>query len=246
MIKLIFGNVGSGKTASVVRWMLENKHLCILTNIHTKKMPHVIHLTPNMILKKEQKSVKRSGMIEYDLKLNIDFWQEFIKKHENINVVIDEAHTFFNPRRSMSKINIIMGDFLALLRRILGGIGQREGKLILITQLSRRLDIIAREMATDVQFTKHYYMMTCKKCFLTWHENNEMSNIPTQCPRCSHPYLIKGNSVIEIFCFKNSDAFTVWYETRSKTFYKHYYITDIEKVFNLYNTLQWDDLLTEF
>ena len=95
----------------------------------------------------------------------------------------------------MSKLNIIMTDFLALLRRVLGS-SDNKGELILITQLSRRLDIIAKEMATDVTYCVHHYLMSCNKCHFTWGETNETGDILQNCPRCGNIHIKRMNSKI--------------------------------------------------
>lgn len=245
MIKLILGNVGSGKTASVVRWMRESKNQRIYTNIDVK-LGHVIKLKPEMVIKKEQKGMKRDGTPIYDMKLNEEYWKEERKKYNNISVVIDEAHTFFNPRRSMSKLNIIMTDFLALLRRIVGSTGEREGKLILITQLSRRLDVIGRDMATDVEFCVNHYQILCKGCGYCWSETNEVPNKPEKCPNCMSYKLKKQNDYIEVWGFRDHESYKLWSESGVRNYYSHYLIHDIKSVFGIYDTLQWDDLTSQY
>lgn len=247
MIRLIFGNLGSGKTASVVRYMKLNPHKNFITNIDIKgrDFNHVMKLKPYMILKKTLIKTKKDGTPVHKLSLNKEFWVELISKYKKMNVVIDEAHSFFNSRRSSSSINIIMTDFLALLRRVLGGT-DTTGELILITQLSRRLDVIAKEMSTDVTFCIHHYLMFCPKCKIKWQESNETPMKRDKCPQCDNWNIFRIVSEIEIYKFKDLDTFTAFKDYKYKTFYTHYYIKDIEKVFGSYNTLQFDDLLSEY
>lgn len=246
MIKLVLGNVGSGKTASIVREMKNKPFLTYYTNIKTRGLKNVHEIKPSMIIKKEHLKTKRTGEEVYKYKLNEEFWRNLIKSKKGINIVLDEAHTLFNPRRSMSKVNQIMGDFLALLRRVLGGTGQREGQLILITQLSRRLDVYAREMATEVTFYKNHYFVICRKCGVYFRENNESPHKPDECIKCGSYRLEKKNFTIEILKFTNIDDFLIYQNTGNKTYFDHYIINDIETVFNIYDTLQWDNLLDEF
>lgn len=246
MIKIILGNVGSGKTAGAVRYMKQNPHKVFYTNIDTfgKNFKHVKKLNADMIIKKEVIGYGRDGTEKIKLGLNVEFWKSLVKKEQNINVIIDEAHIFFNPRRSMSKLNIIMTDFLALLRRVLGST-DGTGELILITQLSRRLDIIAKEMATDVSYSVHHYVKVCSKCDAFWNETNETSNKRYNCPRCNSHYIKRKQSIIEVFEFRNIDSFESWYTLRNKSYHLHYLIKDIHTIFNNYETLQFDDLFSE-
>jgi hypothetical protein len=141
MITLIFGNLGSGKTSSAVLYMKQNKHKFFITNINVsgKDFSHVMKLKGDMIIKKEILGYKRDGTPNIKLKLNKDFWENIVKEKGSLNVVIDEAHTLLNPRRSTSKINLIMNDWMSMLRRVIAS-SDTAGELILITQLSRRLD----------------------------------------------------------------------------------------------------------
>lgn len=247
IITLILGNVGSGKTASMVRMMKKNQHKNFITNINVKgkDFKHCIKLKAEMILKRTYIRTKTTGEDVHKLELNTEFWKELILKYKTMNVVIDEAHQFFNPRRSMSKINIIMTDFLSLLRRVLGSV-DGNGTLYLVTQLSRRLDIISKEMSTDIQFCIHHYIKQCGKCGLKWSENNESSIKFEDCPKCKSHRVKKIKSQIEVFKFQNIEKFMDYYNFHNKTYYARYYINDIHKIFNNYDTLQFDDLLSQY
>lgn len=243
----MFGNVGSGKSASMVRYMRNNPQKKFITNInvHGKGFKNVMKLKAEMIIKREPTGVKRNGQETFKLKLNIDFWRDLVKKEGEINIIIDEAHIFLNPRRSQSSLNLCMTDWLALLRRIVGS-NDNNGDLILITQLSRRLDIIAKEMATNVKFCIHHYVTRCSNCQLQWEETNETPNKFKVCPRCNSFRINKVKSIIEIFEFKNVDAFMQYKEMGIKSYYKRYLIKDIETIFGNYDTLQFEDMLSNY
>lgn len=247
MITISLGNVGSGKTATAVAMMKENPHKIFITNIDTKgkDFKHVFKLKSENIITKEVVSTKKDGSQTFKLSLNIDFWKELIKKHSAVNVVIDEAHIFFNPRRSMSKLNIIMTDFLALLRRVLGS-ADGSGELLLITQLSRRVDVIAKEMATNVTYCIHHFTMTCSKCNATWKETNETADKKYFCPRCGGYHIKRSESLIEVLKFINMDSYDRWFIYRQKTYYKRFIITNIKEIFGNYETLQFNDLFSEY
>jgi len=246
MIKLIFGNVGSGKTASVVRSMKYNNHKTIITNIDVKgkDFKHVKKLTSDMIVKKELIRTKRTGEPIYELSLNVEFWKNLISKEKQVDIIIDEAHNLFNPRRSMSKVNQITTDFVALLRRVLGSVDESDGELVLITQLDRRLDVITKEMATNIQYHIHHYTNNCK-CGFRWYENNETADKMKECPICGNWKIKKQNHLLEVFYFKDLSLFENWKNIGDKTYYKRIYIKDIEKIFGNYDTLQWDDLVSD-
>lgn len=245
MIEVNLGNVGSGKTASVVRDMVRNedgKHT--FSNIITKGVPNNTVISREMIMQKHTELSKANKEITV-MKVNVDFWKQAVKKHKSINVVLDEAHTIFNARRGMTKFNVIMTDWLALLRRVLGGSDEGSGKLTLITQLDRRLDIIAREMATKIRYHICHYKKECEKCGAVHLENNESAEKVVRCHACGHRKLKVHSHVIEVYVFENVDKYEQWKLMDEKTYYDRYFITDIHEYFPYYDTLQWDNLLSE-
>jgi hypothetical protein len=236
----------SSKTCSMVREIVNDTSSKVyFSNIVTKNVPNNILIKPEMIFKKEEISKKRDGTPVYKYHVNKEFWQEAVKKYGSINVVIDEAHSVLNSRRSMSKTTQAVVDWMALLRRVLGSSSSGYGRLFLITQIERRLDIIAKEQATEARFHLCHYQKTCNQCGWTISENNEVSEPVFMCPYCNIE-LIKHSHIAEIWCFKDYNSFIQWkYLGKGKTYYKHYYVRNLEKVFPLYNTLQWDNLLVD-
>lgn len=246
MIKLYLGNIGSGKTASAVRDMLHgNKNIPYYTNIEPKKkrlLPNVNVIKSSMIVKKELISISKNGKEVYKYSLNQDFWKD-VKKP--INVIIDEAHNLFNSRRAMSKVNIIMGEWIAMLRRILGQSDAGYGDLVMITQLWRRIDVIAREMCNHVKYHVCHYQKTCRKCGYNWREHSEMPEERQRCPKCNSWKVLKHSHQIEVYCFAGVKDFIIWEEVGRMTYYNRYMIKDIEKVFPLYDTFQWNDMISQ-
>ena len=229
--------------------MKMNSHKFFVTNIDVKgkDFSHVMKLKGDMIVKKEFVSYKRDGTPQYKLSLNVEFWKNLVKEKGSVSICLDEAHILLNPRRSMSKVNVLMNDWLSMLRRVIGsqdGSGQQE--LILITQLSRRIDIVAKELASDINYVVSHYISRCSKCGHRWNESNETANKFYRCPKCNDWHIHKIKFFIEVYCFKNIDAFNMFYEGGVKTYYSRYMINNIESIFNNYNTLQWDDMMSEF
>lgn len=244
MISLYLGSIGSGKTASAVREISKRiKFQKIYSNITLKgklKNSNFAQLTDEMIFSTTE---DKKGNIKPD-KLNIEFWKKQI--NEPVTIVLDELHNLINARKATSKINIIMGDFLALLRRIIGSVDKGAGELIGITQLPRRLDVVFREMATNVKYHICYYRKTCNNCGYNWIENSESPETKYICPNCQHTQLKKHNHIIEVFAFRNINDFYSWLELRQNTFYKHYFINDIEDYFKFYDTYSWDNLISKY
>lgn len=250
MIRISLGNVGSGKTASEVREIMLNiNQRKTYTNIRIKntKQKNTHILKPEFIIKKQLvKTIqRRGGDLEpvYKQELNVEYWQEL---KEPINVVLDEAHSIINSRRAMSKTNIVINDWLALIRRVLGQSEAGQGDLVLITQLWNRIDNIARDMAHQIRYHICHYMKKCKHCGLVWHENSEHPEPLFICPECSSISIKKYSHRIEIYKFAGMDAFINWKDYGMKTYYSRYIINDIETYFPNYNTLQWDNMFSQY
>jgi predicted Zn-ribbon and HTH transcriptional regulator len=245
MIRIVLGLQGSGKSASVVREMIRTPHKKYYSNIiiTDKKIKNVIQITRDMIIKKEVISVNKNGKETTKLSLNADYWKNAEK---GISVVIDEAHTLMDSRRAMSKVNNILNDFIALLRRVLGDSGETNSELIIITQLGRRLDVILREMCRHVLYHICEWTITCTHCGFAVRENNEKEPKLRNCPKCNGYKFKRNDFHIHVWEFKSMTDCDIWLETKIKTYYSHKVILDIEvSGFPFYNTFQWENLITD-
>ena len=243
----------SGKTASCVREMMKDRtNRMYFSNIITKKLKNNILLKPEMIINKipvlnnNGQPCIRAGKEVNKYTVNKDFWQSAVKKYGSLNIIIDEAHSILNARRSMASHVQPILDWMSLLRRVIGSTDSGYGRLFLISQIERRLDIVAKEQSTQVRYHICHYKKRCPSCGIRINENNEVPNPLEMCPRCD-VMMKKEDHQIEIFYFQDYDAFLMWKYVRkgTKTFYQHELITDIEQVFPFYDTLQWDNLLVD-
>ena len=248
MIRICIGNVGSGKTVNEVREMyLNTSQRTYYSNIQTNDVKNNVLINPEMIVKKEivgEKKNKYLGTVEpiYKFKLNVDFWK---KIKDPVNVIIDEAHSILNSRKSMSKVNVCITDWIALIRRVLGQSESGEGgQLILISQLPYRIDRICRDMATEIRYHLCHYYKTCKDCGIQWQENSNLPEVFWQCFGCKGRNIQKHGHSIEIWHFSNMTMYQNWEFFGAKSFYKHYMVYDIQDYFHLYKTLQWDNLFS--
>jgi len=243
MIRIVLGNIGSGKTLHMVREIVLNKiGRTYYTNIAIPKCKHVIPLKPEMIIKVNEDAKTKKEKYE----VNQEFWENVVNEGQRISVCLDEAHILLNPRRAMSSINVVMTDWLALLRRVIGANSQTYGELCLITQLSRRLDPISKEMANNITWCFCSYTIYCNKCGFYKRETNETAKKMQYCHRCGDYNLKKANHIIQVFEFISFDRYEAFIEHGHKTYFNRYVITDSEKYFSYYNTLQWSDLLSKY
>lgn len=103
MINIYIGDIGSGKTLSLVKYVYENYYLKdknIYTNVGLK------------FFGKQSKS--------QIIKMSSEFFKDFAKSSQEINdacVIIDEAHVFIDSRRSGSTKNIVFSKFITQSRK---------------------------------------------------------------------------------------------------------------------------------
>lgn len=238
MLTLVFGKVGSGKSATVVRDIIRNENgFKTYSNINIFGDKKVIPLKTEMIIKFEED--KKGNRLPKEV--NVDFWKNI---KEPCNIVLDEVHTLLNARRR-DKLNTIMNDWVALLRRVIGSAESGHGEMILITQLPRRIDVIERELANKIRYCICHYAKMCRDCESRWTETSETSKPLWKCPTCGKNDIKKYNHMIECFEFSDIQKFNMWDAFKEKTYFSHYIIKDIENYFKYYDTLQWESLITE-
>lgn len=242
MISIRLGNVGSGKTACAVREMALNPSKTIYSNIKTT-LPNTHILTKDMILKRTVIGRMKTGKEVIDLKVNVDFWKSI---HQPIDVYLDEAHAIgLDARRSMSKTNVIMLQWLSLIRRVVGENASGSGKLVLITQLPNRIDSFSRDLATNVRWHLCQYIKTCQRCQYSWQETSDHPEPVWNCPRCKHHEIRKHSHQIQVWHFASMALFEAWKIFGAQTFHRHSTITHIHTFFDLYDTFSWDNMFSD-
>lgn len=247
MIKIILGNLGSGKTAFMVREMAINlSNRKTYSNIVTN-LKNQINISPEMIITKEIVDTKKNKTTGeetpiYKYKLNKDYWIDTIKKEGAINICLDESANLIDSRRSQTNVNIIFTQWLFMLRRVLGQTESGYGELTFITQLATTIDVRARDLATNIIYVIGHYQKTCQDCGSTWLENSEMPEGYIICPVCKSNKIFKHSHKTEVWHFPNMQLFQLWHGMGMKTYYKRYYINDIEDFMKYYNHEQWEFL----
>ncbi len=146
MIICYIGGIGSGKTLSIVKEIVDRKNYPI-TNFDLKKIKfHRLSfddlITTDEILEEGQKKPK---IIK---KVNWAFWEGIRKKHKYFSVYLDEAHNIINARASMSKSNILLSKWVSQIRKVLSD--DPVNHLYIITQKPRKIDINFRDLTQIV------------------------------------------------------------------------------------------------
>jgi DNA-directed RNA polymerase subunit RPC12/RpoP len=251
MIRIFLGNVGSGKSLSCIREMVMEPDETYFSNIKTKskgvaaiKSNHII--SREMLIKKDVKIIKKNGEVTYNLSFNKEQWVEHKEKYGKFNIVLDEFHTLMSARGFSTKQNRIMGDFLALIRKICSD-STGDSTLTLISQLDNRIDVIARDMATEVRYHICLYDKICTKCGAYWTEHSELAPFQKhkKCPNCSSKMLRKSNFRLIVHYFDSMASYKDWKYIGIDSKIQTKIIEGISEYFGYYDTYQMDDLVSE-
>jgi len=149
LILAIIGGVGSGKSVSGVKFMMDRKHP-LFTNFKIRNKEHIKRLKYAMLFKEIVTEVTARGKEIKKFVLNWDFWKEQIKNSNGFDIVIDEIHNIFNARRSMSKENILLQQWVAQIRKILAG--DEKCHFVCISQKLERIDVSLRDLIGGIVF----------------------------------------------------------------------------------------------
>lgn len=147
MIIVILGGIGSGKSLSAVKEIVDNKQFC-LTNFKLKNVKDYHRIKVSDIIIKEDVEGKKDRY-----RVNWDYWENIKSKHKSYSIFLDEIHNIIHSRRSMSRVNIQMSKWVSQIRKILSD--SSNNHLYIISQTSRKIDIDFRDLAQIV--------ITCKK-----------------------------------------------------------------------------------
>ena len=133
----MIGGIGSGKSLSVVRRVVESGDNYPLTNFRLKKIKYHRLKLSDIIKTKDGKSA-----------VNWDFWEKVRTTHKAYSIYLDEAHNIIGSRSSMSKQNQLMSRWISQIRKILSD--SKDNHIYVITQKPRRIDVNFRELAQVV------------------------------------------------------------------------------------------------
>jgi len=129
---------GSGKSLTATKKIVDSKELCY-TNFHVRT-PHTKRLKYAMILEYDENNKP--------IRVNWDYWKDSIQKYGGFNIVIDELHNLLNARRSMTKDNILITQWVAQLRKVTGE--NEVYDFLCISQELMRIDIAVRDLAHEI------------------------------------------------------------------------------------------------
>lgn len=233
MIRIYLGNLGSGKTACAVREIVNDRSGRVTyTNIVMNKVPNYSHIVPQNVILKKLEGKKTI------LDLNVKYWEKRLKP---LHIIWDEIHLTANSRTSMSKANMVLSRFIAMARRITGFDERGYGHLTFIAQKDRTIDVNVRELANDICYHVANWILVCNDCGTRLSVNSEMQQVEN-CVKCNSWNIRKSNLLICRYKFNEWEDYYRWRVNESKVYYQKELITDIDKYFSYYDTMQISDV----
>jgi len=162
MIIITCGGIGCGKSLSIVKEIVSRNQVCYVNF-------NVRHNLARRLKYEHLFKMDEKGNI---LGVNFEFWQDVKDKHGGFDIYLDEFHNVMNSRRSMSKKNIYLSDWLAQIRKILGD--SEKNNLYLISQKLRRIDVNCKDLSHQaISCMKYTYP---HKVLTTVYENDKKVN----------------------------------------------------------------------
>lgn len=144
MIKLIIGGIGSGKSVTAIKEIVDRKNR-VFCNFAVD-LPNAIRLKESDIVESKCIGYKKDGTPNLTYSINWDFWNK--QRKAKFDIIIDEVHNVLHSRRSMTKWNTLVSMWLSQIRHLLDS--DEKNHLYLISQRVDAIDISARELAGEI------------------------------------------------------------------------------------------------
>ncbi len=185
MIIIILGGIGSGKTLTAVKNIVDTRNFAF-TNFRLKN------------LRGKYKRIEYSDVINKDEQnkkavVNWGFWSDVKKNYKDYSIFLDEIHNIAHSRRSMSTTNILLSKWLSQIRKILQD--SPTNHLFLISQTERKIDVDFKELAQVIISCKKFQVG--KNVYIRNNYYNSMENYYAN--RRTLSKVFKGNKYFRFF-----------------------------------------------
>lgn len=161
MIIFYVGGIGSGKTISMIKDIVDRKQrsytnfkLYHIKDYKRLKVTDLIEITDD----KETKRLK--------YRVNFAYWNKQLKGGKPFDISVDELHNVANSRTGSKRLNIGLNMWIAQVRKILQG--NEQNNIYLTTQRPMSVDIGWRDLT--------HFWIVCKKYTLPVTMKTELFN----------------------------------------------------------------------
>lgn len=161
MIIFFVGGIGSGKTISMIKDIVDRKQRAY-TNFKMYNTPSYKRLEVRDLVKITK--ARKKAKLNY--KVNFKFWNQQLKRKEPFDIYIDELHNIANSRTGSRRLNIAMNLWIAQVRKILQG--NEDNNICITTQRPMSIDVGWRDLT--------HFWVVCKKITLPVDTKTELCN----------------------------------------------------------------------
>lgn len=152
MIIIFVGGIGSGKTLSIIKELVErSKYSRAFVNFSTRNIPNTERIRLDWIVGKTQ--VEKGKKLVEKKTVNWEFWNALKNEKKRFSIYLDEVHNILDSRRSASTYSVLISHWLSQIRKVLEQ--SERDHLYVITQKINRVDIRIRDLA--------HWIIECEK-----------------------------------------------------------------------------------
>jgi len=142
MIIALLGNIGSGKSVSMTKKIVDNNKPCFVN--FNLKHPNAKRIKKEHIVTSNVVRVKKNGEPVLEHKVNWDFWNKARKELGDFHIAIDELHNLAHSRQSITKWNTLFSIWISQIRKLLGS--SETTHIYLVSQRLGRIDVAFRDL----------------------------------------------------------------------------------------------------
>lgn len=228
MIRIILGNIGSGKTLTTVKEIM-NSPFIVYSNVGVKH-PNLIRLKFSHIIADKQIGETKSGKPIMKKVVNWNYWREAIKKHKYFHVYIDELHNIMPSRLSMSKQNIVMAQWVAQIRKVTGSSEMVD--LVVVSQELQRIDVTIRDLASELMFCQKIEKLPFVKTQVLENRKLKWKKLPKT--YVLHNYFLGDGNVSRYWQWRDMEKKTYDYRT-------YFYANPFMKYYDTYELVEFGE-----
>ena len=144
MIINLLGNVGSGKTIWLIRYIIKHNNFTYanMDLMHYKKFHRI--KKSDVYMDKPKKFNKKGEVTSYSLDVNWNFWDTARKKH-NFDIAIDEIQAIWGSTRANTNEGRCGMEFLCQVRKVL--MGNKNNHIFALSQRVNGIPTAFRDLS---------------------------------------------------------------------------------------------------
>lgn len=226
MIIAIIGNIGSGKSVSATKKVIDSTNHCFvnfnMTAKHTFFKKNIERVRKADIITEEIKTYKKDGTVKTkELKVNWDFWNASLIRLGGYHLFLDEISNIASSRQSLTKFNTLFSMWLSQVRKLLGD--SETTNIYLITQKLTRMDVAFRDLLHCIIGVRKYEDTTQTIKTLCYSKGKLIYKMLPAIYIIQH-YFVGSNCEQDFYSWENFNQKTYNYKTYflANNYFKYY------------------------